>query len=207
MFADRPAKAEPLLLPADMNAYSTSDRPCGPALRIDSFGPGSPIASPVPASTSTGIVRMYSETSLISRAVIFFRRYSGVRPTISPAMNTVTMASTSIPYRPEPTPPGATSPRPMLKIVKPPPSAVNEEWNEFTAPVDVPVVDVANSDEAASPNRVSLPSIDAPARLSAVPGCRASSTEMHTRTAVQRTPIAARIAYPCRLSLTIRPNV
>jgi hypothetical protein len=29
------------------------------------------IARPVPASTSTGMVRMYSETSLISRLVIF----------------------------------------------------------------------------------------------------------------------------------------
>ena len=62
-------------------------------------------------------------------------------------------------------PPGATSPRPMLKISRPPPSAVNESWKELTAPVDVPVVEVANSAEAASPNRVSLPSIEAPARL------------------------------------------
>ena len=60
---------------------------------------------------------MYSEASLISRAPIFLPRYSGVRPTISPATNTAMIASTSIPYRPEPMPPGATSPSIMLKIV------------------------------------------------------------------------------------------
>ena len=40
---------------------------------------------------------------------------------------------------------------------------MNEEWNELTAPVDVPVVETANSAEAHSPKRVSLPSIEAPA--------------------------------------------
>ena len=48
----------------------------------------------------------------------------------------------------------------MLKISRPPPSAVNEEWNELTAPVDVPVVETAKSADADSPKRVSLPSID-----------------------------------------------
>ena len=88
---------------------------------------------------------------MISRALIFLPRYSGVRPTISPATNTVMTASTSIPYSPDPTPPGATSPSLMLKIISPPPSAVNESWNELTAPVEVPVVEVANSAEAAIP--------------------------------------------------------
>ena len=35
---EMPANADPLLLAADMNAYSTSDSPCGPGLRIDSLG-------------------------------------------------------------------------------------------------------------------------------------------------------------------------
>jgi hypothetical protein len=35
--------------------------------------------------------------SFISGAWIFLPRYSGVRPTISPAMNTDRMANTSIP--------------------------------------------------------------------------------------------------------------
>ncbi len=80
-----------------MKAYSTSDRPCGPALRIDSLASGRAIAKAVAPSTMTGIVRMYRETSLTSRDVIFLPRYSGVRPTMSPATNTVTMARTSIP--------------------------------------------------------------------------------------------------------------
>ena len=54
-------------------------------------------------------------------------------------------------------------------MASPPPSEVNESWKEFTAPVDVPVVEVANNVEAATPNRVSLPSMEAPARFSAVP--------------------------------------
>ena len=36
----------------------------------------------------------------------FLPRYSGVRPTISPARNTAITASTRIPYSPAPTPPG-----------------------------------------------------------------------------------------------------
>ena len=52
---------------------------------------------PVPISTTIGMVRMLSATSLISRPVIFLRRYSGVRPTISPATNTVRIASTRMP--------------------------------------------------------------------------------------------------------------
>ena len=79
-------------------------------------------------------------------------------------------------------------------MASPPPRAVNEEWNESTAPVDVPVVDAANSDEAAAPKRVSLPSIDAPASRSAVPGWAASSTEMPTTIRAHREAIAPRIA-------------
>ena len=47
------------------------------------------IATAVPTSTSAGVIRKYSEANLISRAPIFLPRYSGVRPTISPATNTV----------------------------------------------------------------------------------------------------------------------
>ena len=40
-----------------------------------------------------------------SNAWIFLPRYSGVRPTISPAMKTDRMMKTSMPYMPAPTPP------------------------------------------------------------------------------------------------------
>src|SRR5258708_5568719 len=35
-----PANAEPLLLAAEVNAYSTSDNPCGPLLAIPARSPG-----------------------------------------------------------------------------------------------------------------------------------------------------------------------
>jgi hypothetical protein len=53
---------------------------------------------------------MAMATIFISKVSIFLPRYSGVRPIISPAMNTARMAKTSMPYRPEPTPPNTTSP-------------------------------------------------------------------------------------------------
>ena len=161
---------------------------------MDALALDRPIAIPVPASTSTGVVRMYKDTSLISRPVIFLCRYSGVRPTMRPAMNTATIATMRIPYIPVPVPPGATSPSPMLKISRPPPSAVNEEWAASMAPVEVPVVDVANSEEAATPNRVSLPSMAAPASLRAVPGWAASSDQTPARISPHKVPIVARIA-------------
>ena len=50
-----------------------------------------------------------------------------------------------------------------------PPSAVYESCIELTAPVEVSVVDVANSVEPTMPNRCSLPSIAPPASSGAVP--------------------------------------
>src|SRR5918912_344248 len=41
VFTDNPAKAEPLLFEVEVNAYSTSDSPCGPGLRIAARSPGS----------------------------------------------------------------------------------------------------------------------------------------------------------------------
>ena len=47
-----------------------------------------------------------------------------------------------MPYRPEPVPPGATSPSCMFNNSTMPPRLVYESWNESTAPVEVRVVDV-----------------------------------------------------------------
>ena len=82
----------------------------------------------------------------------------------------------------------------MLKSSSPPPTPVYEEWNELTAPVDVPVVDTANSAEAHSPKRVSLPSMEAPAACSAVPGWLTSSAVTAVTRTPQSTAIVARIA-------------
>ncbi len=44
------------------------------------------------ASNPTGMAMRYSTTSFISAAWIFLPRYSGVRPTMSPAMKTARRA-------------------------------------------------------------------------------------------------------------------
>src|ERR1700678_2176287 len=106
----------------------------------------------------TGRVRKYSDAYFISTGRIFLPMYSGVRPTISPATNTVTMASTRMPYMPAPMPPGAISPSAMSNSAIPPPNGVSESWKQFTAPVEVTVVDDANSEQPGGPNLVSTPS-------------------------------------------------
>ena len=53
----RPAKAEPLLLAAEVKAYNTSDKPCGPELSIADRCPGMAMATAVPVSTSSGVTR------------------------------------------------------------------------------------------------------------------------------------------------------
>ena len=80
-------------------------------------------AAAKPSSTS-GIASTYSTTSFISAAWIFLPRYSGVRPTISPAMNTDRITMISRPLRPTPTPPGLTSPSIMCDSGTMPPSGV-----------------------------------------------------------------------------------
>ena len=110
-----------------------------------------------------GITRIAIELIFISKASIFLPRYSGVRPIISPAMNTPTMAKISMEYRPVPTPPNTTSPSCIWNSGTKPPSGVNESCMALTAPHEVAVVTVANSAEAAMPKRVSLPSMLPPA--------------------------------------------
>ncbi len=70
-------------------------------------------------------------------------RYSGVRPTISPAMNTASRAKINMPNSPEPVPPGLTSPYIMLTKAVPPPSGVRLSCWQLTAPSDVLVVEAA----------------------------------------------------------------
>src|SRR5215472_7670089 len=181
VFVVRPANAEPLLLAIEENAYMISVRPCGPGLRIedsgDVVGDGqflSPSDSPAAVRITTGNVRKYSAAYFISVGLIFLPMYSGVRPTIRPPTKTVTMASTRMPYIPAPTPPGAISPSAMSNSATPPPNGVSESWKQFTAPVDVTVVDAANIEQAGRPNLVSTPSNAPCARWVAVPAPCAS---------------------------------
>ena len=98
----------------------------------------------------------------ISKASIFLPRYSGVRPTISPAMNTAMMAKTNMPYSPLPTPPKMTSPSCMSHIGINPPSGVKESCMELTLPLVAAVVAVAQIADWAMPKRSSLPSMFPP---------------------------------------------
>ena len=95
----------------------------------------------------------------ISKASIFLPRYSGVRPTISPATNTAMMANTSIPYSPLPTPPKITSPSCMSHIGTSPPSGVKESCIELTLPLLAAVVAAAQIADWAMPKRASFPSM------------------------------------------------
>src|SRR5215467_3027191 len=165
----RPANAEPLLLVSDANAYMTSVRPCGPGLKIAAWPVWVAIDSPAAVRVTTGMVRKYNAAYFISVGRIFLPMYSGVRPTISPATNTVTMASTRMPYMPAPMPPGAISPSVMSNRAMPPPNGVSESWKQFTAPVEVSVVDAANTEQAGVPNLTSVPSAAWPAAIVAVP--------------------------------------
>src|SRR5215470_7320325 len=187
-----PANAEPLLFDAEVNAYSTSEKPCGPTLSAVLWLPVA-MAAAVPISTRVGVTRKYSDASLISRAPIFLPRYSGVRPTINPATNTVITASTRMPYSPAPTPPGATSPSIILMIGSIPPSAVYESWNESTDPVEVSVVDAANVAESGTPNRISLPSIAAPTACGTVPPWASSKPLVSAMLAIARIAMTATI--------------
>ena len=76
----------------------------------------------------------------------------------------------------------------------PPPRPVNEEWKEFTAPVEVSVVDTAKIDEAPTPKRVSLPSIAPPAISNAGPWWANSVHIISAMKPTQMVPIVARIA-------------
>ena len=80
-----------------MNAYMISVRPCGPA----ESRPASPAGVTTAIAESTRMPASSASTaniaSFISLGPIFLPRYSGVRPTIRPAMNTARIAKTSMP--------------------------------------------------------------------------------------------------------------
>ena len=159
LLALNPAKALPLLFEADDTAYSTSLNPCGPGFSM-ALRPASVImAIAVPIRTSAGVTRIANAVIFISRTSIFLPRYSGVRPIINPAINTASSTNSSMPYRPEPTPPKTTSPICINHIGTMPPSAVKESCIASTAPQDAAVVTTENRLVASTPKRLSLPSM------------------------------------------------
>ena len=100
---------------------------------------------PVRMRTSMGMTRTSRPASFTSLAWIFLPRYSGVRPTMRPPMNTAMMAKARIVYMPAP---GAArgdlaehhaGEQPM------PPIGVNESFEPVTEPVEVCVDTTSNS--------------------------------------------------------------
>ena len=77
----------------------------------------------------------------------------------------------------------------------------------FTAPVEVPVVLVANRALPQIPNWVSLPSIAAPAAAGTAPRAATSAQVVTASTAPQSTAIAASRAVPCRRWPSMVPAV
>ncbi len=110
-----------------------------------------------PQQINSGWISMATMASLTSRASTFLPRYSGVRPTISPARNTATMTYISMFRNPAPIPLKST-----LSIIRAigttPPSGWKLSCIELTDPFEVAVVIAAQVAEATGPCRTSLPS-------------------------------------------------
>jgi hypothetical protein len=92
-----PPNALPLFPVAEVNAYSISDSPCGPAFESDDTPSANTRQIEVPPRMQSGRISTASIASFTSFACTFLPRYSGVRPTISPATNTASSANTTMP--------------------------------------------------------------------------------------------------------------
>src|SRR5580704_10485075 len=87
--AFRPANALPLLLAASPKAYNTSLSPCGPALFILDKPAGRMTEMAVGIRQAAFGNSTPITAHVATHAPSFLPRYSGVRPIISPAINTV----------------------------------------------------------------------------------------------------------------------
>ena len=174
-----PPNAEPLLPADEANAYTTSDRPCGPGLKIECTADFITTDAAAKPRMTSGANRMCSTTIFISAPWIFLPRNSGVRPTMRPAMNTVSTASTSMPVSPTPSPPGVTSPSRRFVSGTSPPIGVKLSWKAFTEPFDEPVVAPAHVPEAVGPKRTSLPSMLPPGWVAVTGLGHAGAVQLH----------------------------
>ncbi|EFR95669.1 conserved hypothetical protein, partial [Listeria ivanovii FSL F6-596] len=91
------AKALPLLFPIEVKAYKTSEKPCAPLAETEACTLGIITATAVPNKVKSGGTKISKQTIFISYGSIFLPRYSGVRPTKSPAINTVKIIKPIIP--------------------------------------------------------------------------------------------------------------
>src|ERR1035437_3158146 len=159
VFALNPAKAEPLLPAVEVAAYSICENPCGTEPIVEAAAPGTYTAIAETTSIMMPEKSDAAAVSLISVGPIFFPKYSGVLPIISPAKNTVIRANNNRVYIPDPTPPKISSPSCMSKSSMNPVMGILLSCILFTAPQDVTVVTTENIGEAPPKNLVSLPSL------------------------------------------------
>ena len=82
----------------------------------------------------------------------------------------------------------------MLNSSISPPRLVYESCAESTAPVEVSVVDAANTEELGTPKRCSTPSMAAPTAVGTVPWCCNCIHIVIVQLNAARTPITAAIA-------------
>ena len=115
---------------------------------------------------------------------------------MSPAMNTASRAKISMAYRPEPVPPGLTSPYIMLTRARPPPSGVRLSCAQLTAPSTCSVVEPAKSRTHAGPKRASLPSMLPPACVAVTVWFAPSGGELRVAARLERHDDRASIAQP-----------
>jgi hypothetical protein len=192
-------------------------KPCAPGLKTDASPSGETTATAVSTSTSVGTKRAPTAANLISRASIFLPKYSGVRPTISPATKTAIRIEKSSPYIPEPTPPKITSPTNMLTSGTAPPAGVNASCPPLTEPLEASVVAVAQSAVLAMPKRTSLSCMFPPLWpcpcVMLTPEARSTGDACCSAGYATPTPIAnianiaAKIIQACRRASTMRPNM
>ncbi len=148
---------------------------------------------------------------------IFLPRYSGVRPTIRPAMNTARIAvqQHAVEARADAAEDHLVGL--MLNSGTRPPSGVKLSCMLLTAPQLASVVTVANSAECGDAEADSLPSmlppgcvvgrgaLDAELREDRIAGLLGPIGDEHADQ--EHHAIAANSAQPCRVSLTMLPNV
>src|ERR1700685_48829 len=98
VFPLNPPNADPLLPVVEVYAYKICESPCGPGFEIE--GVPKDLATTeiaVNVRITSGKISTESIAIFTSYASIFFPKYSGVLPTISPAINTERITNTIIP--------------------------------------------------------------------------------------------------------------
>ena len=200
-----PSNPEPLFAADVVNWYIISDKPWYPLK--DSCPNIVAIADGI--KINIGWINITIAINFISFPSIFFLKNSGVLPTISPHINTPSIAYNNKLIKPTPFPPKI-----QLSIIfhigTAPPIGVSESCILFTDPVVNDVVITENNDESNIPFLTSLPSIFPIVLVipsSFITGFPFASAKYITGiTTKNRSNAAIKIARPCFLFLQAFPK-